>query len=206
MLKSGGYEATSTEEILTAARLSRGALYYHFESKLGRFGAVLEAMESAFIERMAATPVPGDNVWEEIVNGCQAFLDVALDPEVQQIVLLDGPAVLGWEAWRGVEERYGFGLLRQFLTQAIDTGFLPRQPVEPLVHLLSGALNEAAMYIAHAPDRRRARAEMGAALGGVLWRLGEHPPAAATAVVDRDQSEPIPPSADAATHPRNDWG
>lgn len=188
-----GYSATSLEDIARLARVSRLGVYHHFGSKEALFRAVLEEVESGFIERLAATPIPGDDVWEEITNGCQAFLDVALEPEVQQIVLLDGPAVLGWEAWREIEERFGFGLLRQFLAQAIDDGFLPRQPVDPIVHLLSGALNEAASYIAHAPDRQRARTEMGAALTGVLGRLGQRPPASGHVVLDLDADDDAAP-------------
>src|SRR6266567_3337439 len=156
-----GYAATSIEEIVARARVTKGAMYHHFGSKEEVFRLVLDTVESEFINRLAAAGMPGDDVWTEIQNGVQAFLDVALEPEIQQIVLIDGPAVLGWLEWRAVEERYGFGVLRKFLARAIDAGFLPPQPLEPLVHLLAGALNEGAMAIAHADDRPQARAEVG---------------------------------------------
>ncbi len=171
-----GYTATSIEEIVARARVTKGAMYHHFGSKEEVFRIVLDAVESGFINRLAEKGMPGDDVWIEIQNGVQAFLDVALEPEIQQIVLIDGPAVLGWPEWRAVEARYGFGLLRKFLARAMDAGFLPPQPLEPLVHLLAGALNEGAMAIAHADNRRAARAEVGEAVAWVLGSLGRRPP------------------------------
>jgi len=168
-----GYAETSLDDITGAARVTRGALYHHYDSKPAVFALVVEQVEAEFIDRLAAAGAPGATIWESIVNGCLAYLDVALDPEIQQIVLRDGPTVLGWSAWRQVQERYGFGLLRKWLTLAMDRGFLPTQPVEPLAYLLTGALNEAALSIAQAPDGAQARAEMGAALSGILGRLGQ---------------------------------
>lgn len=178
-----GYAATSIDEIVARARVTKGAMYHHFGSKEEVFRLVLETVESEFINRLAEAGMPGDDVWAEIQNGVQAFLDVALEPEIQQIVLMDGPAVLGWGEWRAVEARYGFGLLRKFLDRAMDAGFLPPQPVEPLVHLLAGALNEGAMAIAHADDRQKARAEVGDAVAWVLGSLGRK---------RHDDAEPAP--------------
>jgi hypothetical protein len=91
---------------------------------------------------------------------------------MRQIVLLDGPAVLGWKEWRDTQIRYGFNLLRSYLEEAIYAGALRAQAVEPLVHLLAGVMNEAALVIAQAEDQASAREEMGAAVGRVLRSLG----------------------------------
>jgi AcrR family transcriptional regulator len=166
-----GYGAAGTAEILDRARVARGGMYHHFPTKQALFREVLHLVEYEFIHRLGSEEVPGENVWEQIGYGCQRFLDLALDPEIQRIMLLDGPAVLGWRDWRAVEEKYGFGLLRAYLEQAMFEGLLQHQPVEPLVHLLAGALNEAAMTIANADDRALARNEVGAALDFLLQRL-----------------------------------
>ena len=166
-----GYESTGIPEILRRARVSRGALYFHFDAKIDLFRAVLEEVESDFIDRLVARGVPGTDIWEQVANGCQAFLDLALEPEIQRVVLLDGPVVLGWSEWKAVEERYGFGQLRRVVQAAIEEGALEPQPVGPLVYLLSGALNEAAMAIAHTDDRARMRAEVGTALSRLLEGL-----------------------------------
>jgi hypothetical protein len=86
---------------------------------------------------------------------------------VRQLVLLDAPSVLGWAAFRDVAQRYSLGMTEQLLTGAIDAGQLARQPVRPLAHVLIGALDEAAMFIATADDPKRARRET----GEVLHRL-----------------------------------
>jgi len=196
-----GYADTSVVDIAARARLTPGALFHHFGSKPALFTVVLEQVEEEFITRLADAGAPGETLWEEIGNGCQSFLDVAMDPEIQRIMLHDGPIVLGWAAWREIEERYGFGLLRKFLGRAMDWGFLPVQPLDPLVYLLSGALNETAMYIAHAPDRDRARTEMGDALARVLGRLGQTP----TGTAER-LTTPTIPRPSRARHPATGAG
>jgi hypothetical protein len=103
-----------------------------------------------------------------LVVGTDAWLDACADPEVQRIVLLDGPAVLGWERWREVGERYGMGLVGAILHELIDAGAIAPQPVEPVAHVLIGALDEAALFVARAPDPDRARADVRTVLHRVV--------------------------------------
>lgn len=166
-----GFEAVPAEEIVERAGLTRGALYHHFGGKAGLFDAVHEALHrdvGARIERAAAR---ARGPWAALVAGCQAFLDACTDPEVQRVVLLDAPAVLGWERWRAVDAAHGLGLLKAGLREAMAAGEIRRQPVDPLAHLLSGAMNEAGMWIARAPDPGRARREADAALRTMLGAL-----------------------------------
>jgi hypothetical protein len=90
---------------------------------------------------------------------------------VQRIVLLDAPVVLGWEQWRAVDAAHGLGLLKDGLRGAMAAGDLAEQPVDPLAHLLSGAMNEAGMWIARAADPDRARQEADDALRALLGVL-----------------------------------
>ena len=92
--------------------------------------------------------------------GIHSFLDAVMDPAVMQITLVDAPAVLGWVKWREVDAKYGLGLIAGGLTLSMNSGFIPRQPVEPLAHLLLGAMGEAAMVIANADDPAGAREEV----------------------------------------------
>ncbi len=168
-----GYAEVGTERVAKAAGVTRGALYHQFADKADLFAAVLEAVEvdltARLVEVVAATP-PGDAA-AVLALGVDAWLDACADPEVQRIVLLDGPAVLGWERWREVGLRHGLGLVSALLTELMDAGGIPRQPVAPLAHVLIGALDEAALYVARADDPEQARTEVGAVVRRVVGAL-----------------------------------
>ena len=115
--------------------------------------------------------------WHGFLVGCQAFLDACLEPAVQRIVLLDAPSVLGWETWRRIDAEYGVGLVRQSLEAAMDAGYVDSLPVDPLAHILLGALTEGAMVIARAEDVQGARAEVGAVVDRLLKGLKAAPSA-----------------------------
>jgi len=166
-----GYADTATEEVVRRARVTRGALYHHFADKLALFKAVLEQEEQKLLAGVAAASMRGRNAWEAFQLGCDAFLDACLDPAMNRIVLVDAPSVLGREAWREMDEKYGIGSVRAAVQAVIDAGFIARQPVDPLAHILLGALNEAAMLIAHAPDKSAARSEVGISLRNLMEGL-----------------------------------
>jgi AcrR family transcriptional regulator len=174
-----GYAQVSTEEIVRAAGVTRGALYHHFDGKDGLFAAVFEAVEAELMERIGARAGAVEAATESPMAalrvGIDVMLDAAVDPGLAQIILIDAPAVLGWEAWREIGWRYGMGLTEAVLAGAMDVGELPRSPTRPLAHVLLGALDEAVLYVARADDQQTARAEMGAALNALL--AGLTPPA-----------------------------
>jgi AcrR family transcriptional regulator len=163
-----GYAGTSTNEIADQAGVTRGALYHHFATKDDLFRAVFEQLEAEVAEHITREALAGADPLAQLRLGSRAFLDVCLDPAVQRVVLLDGPAVLGWDTWQEVEERYGYGLTATGVQAAITAGLLPRQPVEPLAHLLFGALAQAGMVVARADDPAAARTEMEAAMDRLL--------------------------------------
>ena len=159
-----GYAAVATEEIVRAARVTRGALYHHFAGKEDLLRALCHELNRELAEKCAAAALAEEEQWAQIVAGVDAFLDACTDPAVQQILMLDAPGVLGWEEWRAIDAQYGLGIVRASLEAAMESGLVERQPVEPLTHLLVGAMDEAAMYIARAADPVTARREMGEAL------------------------------------------
>lgn len=166
-----GYAETATEEIVQRAGVTRGALYHHFRDKEDLFRAVYEDLERELAEKIAAAAMTKADVWDQMLAGAEAFLDACLEPAVQRIALLDAPSVLGWEAWREIGSRYGLGLLKAVLQAAMDAGVIDRRPVEPLAHMLLGAIDEAAMVLARAEDPERARTEVGATVARVLEGL-----------------------------------
>ena len=159
-----GFAETSTEEIVRQARVTRGALYHHFDGKAELFRAVVEELEQELVEQIMGAAMSSPDPWGVMTRGCDAFLDACLDPGVQRILLLDAPAVLGLEAWREIDARYSVGTTMYALQGVMDAGAIEKQPLEPLAHMLLGALHEAAHYIADSPDPQKARAEIGATM------------------------------------------
>ncbi|MGA2474697.1 MAG: TetR/AcrR family transcriptional regulator [Acidimicrobiales bacterium] len=164
-----GFAATSTEEILGEAGVSRGALYHHFPSKTDLFRATFEAVEDDLTAQvLAAAAGSGETDPMRILElGFAAFLDQCVNPEVQRIVMLDGPNVLGWDTWHELDERYAFGTLKTVLTVAAQLGRIEEAAVDPLANLLLGAIMQAGMVVARADDpeaAKRAMAESSARL------------------------------------------
>jgi AcrR family transcriptional regulator len=163
-----GYAATSTNEIVERAGVTRGALYHHFPAKYDLFRAVFEQLEAEVADQVARAALAGSDALEQLRLGCRSFLDICLDPAVQRIVVVEGPAVLGWGTWHEIEERYGHGLVVAGVAAAVDAGLVERQPVEPLANVLFGALAQAGMVVARADDPGTARTDMEAAMDRLL--------------------------------------
>ncbi len=157
-----GFAATSTEEILGGAAVSRGALYHHFASKTDLFRAAFEAVEDDLTAQiLAAAAGSGETDPLRILAlGFDAFLDQCVNPEVQRIVMLDGPNVLGWDTWHELDERYAFGTLKTVLTVAAQLGRIEEAAVDPLANLLLGAIMQAGMVVARADDPEAAKRAM----------------------------------------------
>jgi len=166
-----GYAAVSTEEIVTAAGVTRGALYHHFRDKQDLFTGVVERLEQELMERVGKAALEEPDPWEQQLVAVGAFLDGCLDPAVQQVILTDAPSVLGLTAWREIEARYGLALVRAGLQAMVDAGLIEDQPLEPLSHMLLGAMAEAGLLIAHAEDAKAARREVGDSLVRLLGGL-----------------------------------
>jgi len=157
-----GYATVGTEEIVRAAGVTRGALYHHFDGKIELFAAVYEAIEEQLAERIAkgALEANAASPLEAMRVGLEMFLQACTEPEVQQIALLDGPSVLGWDRWREIGAAHGLGLIEASLQAAIDAGALEAQPVKTLAHILMGGLDEGAMLIVRSEDPDSAREEV----------------------------------------------
>ncbi|HEX9527846.1 MAG TPA: TetR/AcrR family transcriptional regulator [Streptosporangiaceae bacterium] len=167
-----GYAGVGTEEIVRAAGVTRGALYHQFRDKADLFAAVAEEVEAEIAERIAAGAAgAADDPVGALRAGAQLFLDACAEPEVERIILLDAPAVLGWEAWRDLAGRYGLGLVQLALQSAMDAGAIVPQPVVPLAHVLVGALDECALYVARAEDPPTARQECAAIFDRILGSI-----------------------------------
>ena len=166
-----GYGAVGTEEIVGRAGVTRGALYHQFADKQDLFRAVLEALEQDVIGRVGRRVGAATTADEALRLMAAGWLDACEDPEVQRIMLLDAPGVLGWEEWRAIGHRHGLGEVIALLEGAMAAGAIARQPAVPLAHIVIGALDEAALYVARAGDPTSARAEMDVVLDRLIAGL-----------------------------------
>ena len=165
-----GYAEVGTPEIAAAAGVTRGAMYHQYADKAALFGAVIEVVEEDAMERLSAAVLDAEPASPAAAMriAADAWLRIATDPEIRRLVLLDGPAVLGWVAFRELNQRYGLGMTEQLLASAMEAEELRPQPVRPLASVLLGAIDEAAMVIAAAEDPATAYSEVSTVVQDVI--------------------------------------
>ncbi len=148
LLAERGYADVSISDIAGAAGVTKGAVYHQFAGK----AELLEAVVAQLLERVGdAVASAADaevDALDALVAGCRAFLVATTAPEVRRVILLDAPATLGWERWRQLDDATSAVHLREALRELVDARVLRSGPVEPLARLLSGAMNEAALWLA----------------------------------------------------------
>ena len=157
--------------MLTAAGVSRGALYHHFAGKEALFTAVLEAVSERITAQLTEVISGCTDPVDAVRTGALGWIDLAGNPVIQRIMLVDAPSVLGWERWRAMDEGRTVGAMRDMLQAVSDTGRLPGELVDPFAHMILAALDEAAMVVARASDSRVAVAEGRQAVEEFLARL-----------------------------------
>lgn len=180
-----GYAGTSLQAIVRTAGVTKGAFYHHFGGKDEIFLRVYERVkrnlgQAAFIVHTSHDAFSGsqarmlgqkgikllhqqtdEEVWQELIARCRLFIELQTDPRVQRIALLDPRSVLSWDQWHRVEQEHGTLLLRADLRRAMNRGLIRRLPLALLATMLSGALHEACMEVAHAEDAPRALDDAG---------------------------------------------
>jgi AcrR family transcriptional regulator len=170
-----GYDGTSIEAVLADSRASRGSLYHHFPGKEALFWAVLEGIAARAGDQVADATRDAQDPLAELRAGCLAWIRLAADPVVAQTVLIDAPAVFGWQRWRELDEQYNLGTIRAALAYAAENGRIERRHVDAFAHILLAAENEAAQMIARADDRAAALSAGETAFADFLDRLLSDP-------------------------------
>jgi AcrR family transcriptional regulator len=167
-----GYDGTSIKAVLAESGVSRGSLYHHFPGKDALFLAVMEDVVGRRVGREVADPMQAapDPV-AELRAGCLAWIRLAGDPVVRQIVLIDAPAVLGWQRWRELDEQGPLGAIRAALAYAAEAGIIERRHVDAFAHIVLAAANEVTLMIARADDPAAALAAGESAVAEFLDRL-----------------------------------
>ncbi len=166
-----GYEHTSIEAVLEASGVARGALYHHFPGKTALFDAVLEQVVADLAATASGDARAGSDTLEGLRAGSRSWMEMALDPAVQRIYLLDPQAVVGWARWRELDERYWLGGLRASFAKLAREGRVPSGQEQFLAHMLCAVLTEAALFIAYSEDQRGAGETAQASVDLLLDRL-----------------------------------
>lgn len=149
-----GYAATGTEEIISGLGITRGALYHQFGDKRGVFQAVVAEAYDEITAHIRTRIEPLETNWEQLVVGCQAFLEVAQQEELRRLVFIEAPAVLAADTLVAIDQ-HGFGLLQASIQMAVAEGQLNVVDGEGFAHLVNGALNELAAWVAQSEDPQR---------------------------------------------------
>lgn len=165
-----GYAATSLDAVAAKARVTKGAVYHHFESKQQLFEAVFAREVERLTTMLPVVYAGKKDPWDAVEACCRAFLEQCLEPGLQRIMLLDALAAIGWEAVRRKEAPM-LEMLEVAIARAVEAGRIAPRPAAPLAHFLYGAICETAMVVARAEDQkaayRRAVAELGHVMGGL---------------------------------------
>ncbi|NJL96103.1 MAG: TetR/AcrR family transcriptional regulator, partial [Anaerolineae bacterium] len=152
-----GYAATSMEALCAEVGLTRGALYHHFGGKAGLLEAVVHQINDEIDAQLDAVWEAHPDPWAAFRASCLAYLALALEPEIQRIVLTEAPAVLG-QRLRESDAHSSVDVLAEGLQQLMAAGRTRQADPQALARMLNGALIDAALWIASTEDPRRALA------------------------------------------------
>jgi AcrR family transcriptional regulator len=166
-----GFAATTMDDIAEAARVAKGAVYHHFATKEAVFEAVFDQVSRDLVLEIDRAARTERDVLAAMVAGTQHYFAACAKGPTGQIILRDGPAVLGWERWRDIDAQHFGGKIPRALAAAMDAGLIARQPVEPLARLLLGAVTEAAVACAGRSDVLKAGGEYSRAFKSLLEAL-----------------------------------
>jgi AcrR family transcriptional regulator len=171
-----GFAATSVEDLAREARVTTGALYHHFATKTMLFEAVFEQAHAELMAASAQAAEGATSGTEILSRGFEKFLDAVLQPDLQQIIIIDAPAVLGLARFTELDERHAYPDIVAILKFAVSAGELRVDDPETVARLLLGALTRGGMLIANSADPRQARDAVAAAIRALFAGLAAPPP------------------------------
>jgi AcrR family transcriptional regulator len=168
-----GFAGVSAEQLVARAKVTRGALYHHYDGKPGLFAAIVEGEMRKLHGRLVTEAARSSEPIARLERGVDAFLRACAEPDTQRILLIDAPAVLGWPAWREMDAKYGLGLLKRGLSAAMAAGEISRQDPDVLAHVLLGAMTEAAMLVARSKRPEETKRAAGRAIVSMIesWKV-----------------------------------
>ena len=166
-----GFAATSVEDLAREAGVTTGALYHHFPTKTALFETVFEGVHAEMLEASGRAATGATDELEALSLGFEAFLDAVLEPDVQQIMITDAPAVLGLARFTELDERYAFAEIAAALRAATAAGKLSVEDPETVARMLLGALVRGGMLIAGSAEPGKTRDAVASAIRAMLAGL-----------------------------------
>jgi AcrR family transcriptional regulator len=171
LFAANGFEDTTIDAIGAKANTAKGAVYHHFDSKAAIFTRVLEDVQS----EIAAAPIPAAALkivdpLDQIAAGVLRYLNAATEPGIKRILLIDGPAIVGWRKWREIDDHYFGARTKAALAIVLGKDASARE-LEALTHLVIGAVMEAALVCATAEDSKRMARDHASSLRKMLAGL-----------------------------------
>src|ERR1700678_1648343 len=151
-----GFAGTNMDNVATSAHVAKGAVYHHFETKEALFEAVFDEVSEDLVAEVDRAARSEKDALAAMAAGTQAYFAACAKDATGQIILRDGPAVLGWERWREIDEAHFGALAPAALGAAMESGLIRTQPVEPLAGLRGRLSRRARQALARAAgaDRR----------------------------------------------------
>lgn len=161
-----GYNETDIINIARDARLTTGAIYHHFKNKLALFQAVAEELESEILAA-SSSPVVGDP-WEAMHAAFERLIDLCARPDVQRIIFIEAPQVIGPATWREIEMRYAFGVMRATLDSLRAANRIKPYSTEYIACTLLALLRESSAEMARTKGSAKAREQVSDLVSGVF--------------------------------------
>lgn len=168
-----GYSATSLDAIVAGADVTKGALYHHFSGKQAVFEAAFERVESRASSGIARATEGHDDPWEKAQAGLRAFLEAVQEPAYRQVVISDGPSVLGHERFREQEERSTYAIVDEIVRSALGTDAydLDDAMLDTFTRIFFGAMSAAGGAVAVSQDPAAAAARVELAISTIMAGL-----------------------------------
>jgi len=153
-----GFELTSLEDVAADVRVTTGAIYHHFGNKKGLFRTVAEQIEAELLN--SALSVVDHDLWAQTQKAFAVLIEACATAEVQRIIFLDAPRVMGPETWREIEMKYGFGAMATALSALARARIIRPYPVELLAPVLLAVLAETSRALAANPRMKEQAADL----------------------------------------------
>jgi AcrR family transcriptional regulator len=149
-----GFTATSLDEVAANARLTKGAIYHHFASKVDLFEAVCDYVVVESVAQMSEVAASAPTAWDGAMAALDIFLETELDPVMQRVCFIEGPAALGFERWWAFGEHYYVEAIRSIIDRMCAEGTLEVPDSDTLSQMLFGAITAGVLHLVHSDDPR----------------------------------------------------